>query len=171
MAKQLLIYSNVVPVNRVTHRDLSVRQTSSFAFAASTNTAPIVDVEFLKCAAEMPVVFARTQAGLVCVALVGAEQDKNAFVDAEGKWTGRYVPAFFRRYPFVFSAQEGSDSLTLCIDEAYEGLNDQGIGERLFDATGAETGYLKNVLKFVEGHCQVCPRSSDGLCLGHDFVA
>ena len=150
MAKQLLIYSNVVPVNRVTHRELSVRQTNSFAFAEATNTAPIVDIEFVKCAAEMPIVFARTAAGLVCVALLGAEQDKNAFVGADGKWNGRYVPAFFRRYPFVFSAQEGSDRLTLCIDESYEGLNDEGLGERLFDAAGAETSYVRNVLNFVE---------------------
>lgn len=150
MAKQLLIYENVAPVNRVAHRDLSVRQTNSFAFAASTNTVPIVDIEFVKCAGEMPIVFAKTGSGLVCVAVLGAEQDRNAFVTADGKWDGRYVPAFFRRYPFVFSVQEGSDRLTLCIDEGYEGLNDEGLGERLFDAAGAETSYTRNVLKFVE---------------------
>ncbi|NBO21258.1 MAG: peptidase [Rhodobacteraceae bacterium] len=146
MAKQLLIYENVVPLNRVAHRDLSVRQTSNFVFAARTNSVPIVDIEFVKVAPEMPIVFTRTQTGLVCVALVGAEQDRNAFVG----WDGRYVPAFFRRYPFVFAVQEGSDRLTLCIDEGYEGINDAGIGERMFDAEGSETSYTRTVLRFVE---------------------
>lgn len=161
MAKQLLIYSNVVPVNRVTHRDLSVRQTTSFAFATGTNTVPIVDIEFVKCAGEMPIVFAPTQSGLVCVALLGAEQDKNAFVTAEGTWDGRCVPAFLRRYPFVFSMQDGSDRLTLCIDEAYEGLNDENLGERLFDAAGTETSYTRNVLKFVEDYQATFVRTQD----------
>lgn len=150
MTKQLLIYSNVAPLNRATHRDLAVSQTHSFAFAAQTNTVPVVDVEFVKCASEMPVVFARTETGVVCVAVLGTEQDRNAFVKADNSWDGRYVPAFFRRYPFVFAADEGSDRLTLCIDEAYEGLNSEGRGERLFDSEGIETTYTRNILKFVE---------------------
>jgi hypothetical protein len=150
MSRQLLIYENVVPLNRVEHRDLSVRQSQNFLFARDTNTVPIVDVEFVKVAPEMPIVFARTQTGLVCVSLVGAEQDRNSLVDADGVWQGRYVPAFFRRYPFVFSVQEGSDKLTLCIDTSYEGINDEGEGERLFDTTGAETAYTRTVLRFVE---------------------
>lgn len=150
MTKQLLIYSNVVPLNRAEHRDIAIAQTNSFNFAAQTNTVPVVDIEFVKCAGEMPVVFAKTPNGVVCVALVGTEQDKNAFVTEAGAWDGRYVPAFFRRYPFVFAADEGNDRLTLCIDEAYAGLNTEGRGERLFDSEGVETAYTRNVLKFVE---------------------
>jgi hypothetical protein len=152
MAKQLLIYENVTPLNRVTHRDLSVRQTNSFGFAAQTNTVPIVDVEFVKAAPEMPIVFTRTQTGIVCVALLGAEQDKNSFVDVQGQWSGRYVPAFFRRYPFVFAVQDGNDRMTLCLDESYDGVNDKGIGERMFDSEGTETNYTKTVLRFVEDY-------------------
>ena len=150
MSRQLLIYEDVAPLNRVAHRDLSVRQSQNFGFARATNTVPIVDVEFVKIAPEMPIVFARTQTGLVTVALLGAEQDRNSFVDDEGTWGGRYVPAFFRRYPFVFAVQEGSDKMTLCIDTKYEGVNDAGEGERLFDSTGAETSYTRTVLRFVE---------------------
>lgn len=150
MSRQLLIYEQVVPLNRVEHRDLSVRQSQDFSFTRDTNTVPIVDVEFVKVAPEMPIVFARTQTGLVCVALVGAEQDRNSLVDADGKWTGRYVPAFFRRYPFVFAMQDGSDKLTLCIDTEYSGVNDIGEGERLFDTAGTETSYTRTVLRFVE---------------------
>lgn len=150
MAKQLLIYDTVVPLNRVAHRDLSVRQITSFSFAAETNSVPLVDVEFAKAAAELPIVFARSATGLACLALLGAERDRNALVDAEGRWTGRYVPAFFRRYPFVFSVQDGSPEMTLCIDEGFAGLNSDGLGERMFDAEGTETVYTRTVLRFAE---------------------
>lgn len=150
MTKQLLIYDNVVPVNRQTHRQMSIRQTTSFGFARGVNSVPIVDVEFSRACVEMPIVFARTDTGLVCLALLGANQDRNAFVDENDAWTGRYVPAFLRRYPFVFAVQDGSDQMTLCVDEGYEGLNSDDKGERMFDGDGQETTYLRNVLRFVE---------------------
>lgn len=150
MSRQILIYENVVPLNRVQHRDMAVKQTTNFDFTRKTNTVPIVDVEFVKVAPTLPIVFTRTQTGIVCAALLGAEQDRNSFVAEDGTWEGRYVPAFFRRYPFVFAVQEGSDRLTLCIDDSYAGLNDRGEGERLFDSTGAETAYTRTVLRFVE---------------------
>jgi hypothetical protein len=150
MTKQLLIYDNVAPVNRSTHRKVSVRQTSSFAFARDVNSVPIVDAEFARVCVEMPIVFARTETGLVSLALLGTQKDRNAFVDADNHWSGRYVPAFFRRYPFIFAVQPNSDQMTLCIDEAYEGLNSEDRGERMFDGEGKETSYLRNVLRFVE---------------------
>lgn len=150
MTKQLLIYDNVVPVNRSTHRKVSVRQTTSFAFARDVNSVPIVDAEFARVCVEMPIVFARTETGIVSLALLGTSKDRNAFVDGENQWTGRYVPAFFRRYPFIFAVQPDGDQMTLCIDEAYEGLNDADLGERMFDGEGKETSYLRNVLRFVE---------------------
>jgi hypothetical protein len=150
MTKQLLIYDNVVPVNRQTHKKTSVRKTTSFAFAKEVNSVPIVDVEFPRVCVEMPIVFSRTETGIVSLALLSAKQDSNGFVDDADDWTGRYVPAFFRRYPFVFAVQEDSDQMTLCLDESYEGLNKKDIGERMFDGEGTESSYLRTVLQFVE---------------------
>lgn len=159
MTKQLLIYEKVEPLNRVAHRDLSVRQTRDFSFARGTNSVPIVDIEFARVAGSMPIVFTRTKAGIVPCALLGTGQDDNAFVADDGSWTGRYVPAFFRRYPFVFAMAQGGGKLTLSIDTSYAGLNTDGEGERIFDATGAETGYTRNVLKFVEKYQQAFVRT------------
>jgi hypothetical protein len=150
MTKQLLIYGQVVPVNREAHRKLSVARTTSFDFAHDLNTLPIVDVEFARVAAEMPVVFARTEGGVVSLALLGTEQGRNAFVDGDGKWTADYVPAFLRRYPFVFATDEGADRMTLCVDEEFAGLNEDDRGERLFDGEGERTTYLNQVLSFME---------------------
>jgi hypothetical protein len=159
MTKQLMIYENIVPLNRETHRDYSVKQSNSFNFAAKTNTVPIVDVEFIKVAVEMPILFAKTATGVSALALVGTEQDSNAFVAEDGTWTGRYVPAFFRRYPFVFAVQEDGERLTLCVDENYSGLNKDGKGERMFDSDGIESSYTKTVLRFVEEYQSTFDRS------------
>lgn len=150
MTKQLLIYTNVVPVNRETHRSVSVRQTTDFQFAKETNSVPIVDIEFLKVMPEMPIVFARTQTGIVTVALVGTNQNINSFVNSESGWDGKYIPAFFRRYPFVFAVEENNSRMTLCIDADYDGLNEEDKGERMFDSDGNETAYTKQVLRFAE---------------------
>jgi hypothetical protein len=109
-----------------------------------------VDVEFPRACLEMPIVFSRTETGIVSLALLGAQQNQNAFVDENDAWTGRYVPAFFRRYPFVFAVQEDSEQMTLCLDETYEGLNGEDRGERMFDSEGTESSYLRTVLRFVE---------------------
>ena len=152
MTKQLLIYEKLVPVNRQAHRTLSVRRTTSFAFAQDVNSVPVVDVEFGRAATEMPVVFARADEGVVSLALLGVAQGANAFVGADGAWSGSYVPAFLRRYPFVFASDEGNGRMTLCVDESYPGLNDDDVGERLFDGEGTETTYLTTVLRFMEDY-------------------
>ena len=83
--------------------------------------------------------------------LLGVRDNENLCVDAEGNWTGKYVPAFVRRYPFVFSSNDG-ENFTLCVDEKFAGVNRQGRGERLFDADGARTQYLQNVLNFLQSY-------------------
>lgn len=150
MTKQLFIYDNVVPLNREVHKEHSVAKINDMGFAANVNAIPVMDVEFLQTAAEMPILFTKVADGYLCLAMLGAEKDKNAFVTEDGKWDGQYVPAFFRRYPFVFAKTGEDDTLTLCIDEGFSGLNTDGVGERLFDSTGAETGYTQNVIKFTE---------------------
>ena len=85
---------------------------------------------------------------MVPVVLTGVKLDENVYLDKDGKWTGRYVPAFLRRYPFIF-ARSDAGTMTLCLDEGYSGINREGRGERLFDADGNRTEYLENKLGFV----------------------
>ena len=80
--------------------------------------------------------------------ILGMKEGENACVNEDGTWDGRYVPAYFRRYPFVFAVSDDQETFTLCIDEEFSGLNKTGKGERLFDADGERTQYLENVLAF-----------------------
>ncbi|MEN8838706.1 MAG: SapC family protein [Celeribacter marinus] len=149
MAKQLLIYDNATPINADTHKDVSVKMSGAYEFSRDVNSVPIVAAEFLAAAADCVVVFAGTDKAVFPAVLLGVENDRNEYIDANGAWTGRYVPAFLRRYPFVFAQNPDSDQLTLCIDDSFEGVNTDGKGERLFDSEGARSKYLENELNFA----------------------
>lgn len=150
MPKQLLIYEEVAPLSSERHRDWSVRANDDFAFARQVNSVPLTAIEFPQAAADFPIVFAPAGDSLVPVALLGIRAEQNLYVDEGGQWTGRYVPAFLRRYPFVFSSGTADEKevFTLCIDEKFEGWNQEGRGERLFDSEGNRTRYLDSVLEF-----------------------
>lgn len=149
MNKQLLIYERAAPISAEKHRDVSVRSGTSWAFAAHLNSVPVLVAEMEAASAEMPIVFAGEGEALSPVALLGLRVDENLFVGPDGGWTGSYIPAFLRRYPFVFAGTgENGQTLTLCIDEASDGVNTEGRGERLFDSEGNRTQYLTKMLQF-----------------------
>lgn len=150
MAVQQLFYKTAVPVSAGRHRDLSVRSGKAFGFASGTNSAPITAVEFGPVAGEYPIVFAGTDTEVLPAVILGTRDGENLYVGADGTWTGSYVPAFVRRYPFIFSLDNKGERLTLLIDEEFEGANREGRGERLFDADGEQTQYLKGVLSFLQ---------------------
>ncbi|WP_148255483.1 SapC family protein [Aidingimonas lacisalsi] len=152
MATQLLIYRNVQPVTRDKHGELYLKAGKDFAFAKEVNSVPLMAAEFPAAASDLPIVFTDADDGVLPVAVLGIERDVNLMVDDDHRWRGEYVPAFFRRYPFVFASASDGKTFTLCIDEDYEGLNGEGRGERLFDADGEQTQYLSRVLSFLQDY-------------------
>lgn len=149
MSRQLLIYERVAPVSFDRHGQWSVKESARFNFARNINSVPLLATEFIAASADYPIVFAGDNNTVFPSALLGLEADKNVFLGSEGEWIGGYVPAFLRRYPFVFSESDDAKTFTLCIDEEYEGLNQEGRGERLFDNDGERTQYLQSKLDFV----------------------
>ncbi|SDN17563.1 SapC family protein [Vreelandella arcis] len=152
MATQLLIYRNVQPITRDKHGELYLKAGKDFVFAKEVNSVPLMAAEFPAAASDLPIVFTDTDDGVLPVAVLGIERDVNLMVDDDNRWQGEYVPAFFRRYPFVFASSEDGKTFTLCIDEDYEGINSEGRGERLFDADGEQTQYLSRVLSFLQDY-------------------
>jgi hypothetical protein len=82
-------------------------------------------------------------------AILGVRTDENLYVTKQGGWQAKYIPAFVRRYPFVFFTRDEGKTFTLCIDENFAGFNRGGRGERLFGNDGKPTPYVENVLKFL----------------------
>jgi hypothetical protein len=149
MSTQLLFYKEAVPVSKEQHAALSIDTTQDYSFASGVNSVPLTAAEFPFAARDYVIVFAGAETPMP-TAILGIQQDKNLFVSGEGQWQGRYIPAFVRRYPFVFSSSEDGSTFTLCVDKEFEGLNEEGRGERLFDEGGEKTTYLDKMLDFLQ---------------------
>jgi len=147
----LMFYEKPVSLNRETHKNKKIAPSSGFKFAAKTNSIVLTSIEFIEAAKEYPIVFAKvSDEAAVPVALVGLRNDENLFVDADGKWDARYIPAFVRRYPFVL-AEGTNNQFTVCVDEAYPGLGETE-GQALFDEKGENTPFLQNALDFLNNY-------------------
>jgi len=150
MSKQLLIYSEIQAVSSSRHRDWSIKRVEEYDFARDVNSVPLMAVEFTNTASEMAIVFSGDKDEILPVVVLGLRAQENLFLDKKGQMTSRYIPAFLRRYPFVFSSEDDGTSFTLCLDESYVGCNQDGLGERFFDNEGESTQYLKQVLEFLK---------------------
>jgi len=150
MTKQLMFYENAVPVTKERHGDLAIAFTGNYGFARHTNSLPLMAIEIPAAAQEYAIVFAGEGEQLLPTVVLGLEPEENAYVGPKGRWAAKYVPAFVRRYPFVFSSLNEGKSLALCVDEAFSGCNREGRGQRLFTDAGERTEYLENMLKFLK---------------------
>ena len=150
MATQLLIYQTATPVNQRQHGDWFIEAGRDYSFARSVNSVPLMAVEMLNAASEYPVVFGGTGDTVNPAVILGLRGDENLYLNAAGEWQAKYIPAFVRRYPFVFSSADDGKNFTLCIDQSFPGCNTEGRGEPLFAADGKPSAYTDGVLKFLQ---------------------
>jgi hypothetical protein len=151
MPKQLLIYEKAVPVTVKKHGNVSIKAGTDYGFAKNVNSVPLLASEFDLSSVEYAIVFSGEGKDVMPAALLGIRDQENLYIDDNGTWNAKYIPAFVRRYPFVFSTQD-KNTFSLCIDEDFPGVNRKGIGERLFDAEGQRTQYLQGVLGFLQAY-------------------
>lgn len=141
-------FQNAVPISAERHALASVRAPDGYGYARNANAVPLVLAEFPHVVREYPILFGPDESRPVPLALLGLRRGENIFVAASGSWTGNYIPAFIRRYPFLLVERKDSDDLVACVDEA---LLDEtgGQGQRLFDDEGAHTDFLDRALQFL----------------------
>lgn len=150
MTTQMLIYETAVPVSKSRHGKWSAEVGSDYGFSRKINSVPLMAVEFPGACAEYAIVFAGNEEAVMPAAILGLRGEENLYVGPQGAWDAKYIPAFVRRYPFVFSSRDDGKNFTLCVDEGFPGFNQEGRGERLFDGEGKPTPYVDNVLKFLQ---------------------
>lgn len=146
----LLFYQKPVQLNVDVHRNARLGALAgNFSFSTQTNSIPLAAVEFFDTAREYPIAFTGQEGGAFFpIALLGVRQNENLFVSPEGKWEGRYIPAFVRRYPFVLAEKQDAEDFNVYLDEAYPGFG-AADGERLFTDSGEHTPLLKQALEFL----------------------
>lgn len=155
----LIFYDKVVSLNSETHKDLRIKPLTGFAYAAHTNSVPLVAVEFGDAGREYPITFVKASDGMFLpVAILGLRENENLFVDAQGKWDARYLPAFVRRYPFV-PADVGQEEVVICFDENAPCFSREE-GDLLFQ-DGKPTPVMENMLNLMREYQTQALRTQD----------
>lgn len=149
------LYRNPQMLDSIDHRQKRLSGPTDFSIANSMHAVFLTAAEFPQAALEHPIIFVNTgerladgKAMVSPVALLGLVANENLRLDG-GKWTARYMPAFLRRFPFLTSVVQGTDSPAVFVDVAWDGFNDT-VGERIFDDEGKPTDTLKRVLEFLQ---------------------
>jgi hypothetical protein len=125
-----LFYRNPVLLNAGQHAAVGLREIRDFSFARTANAIPVNLVEFPLVARHYPIAFVGSGNDLYPAAIVGLKEG-NLFIDGEGQWKpGCYIPAYVRRYPFIFADDKDRGLLSLCVDD--EVLTQKG-GQPLFE--------------------------------------
>lgn len=145
----MMFYENAVPVSRQRHDGCSV-EVRDYGFCRKVNSVPLMALEFTRAAGEYPIVFAGGAGSVRPVVVLGLRAGENLLVSDTGAWLRRYIPAFVRRYPFVFSTGAEDQRFVLCVDEAFAGFNREGRGESLFAEGGEPSPYVGRVLRFLQ---------------------
>lgn len=142
-----LFYKNPVPLQAERHSDYYLNTHAGLGFAANTNAVPINASEFMAVGRHYPIVFAGDK-DVTPLAVLGLRESENLLLDDQGRWRdGLYVPAYIRRYPFIFMTDEVADKFTLCLDEDAEAVSQNGEGEPLF-VSGEPSVMAKQALDF-----------------------
>lgn len=120
-----LFFKKPVPLDVNQHATAGLRTTENMSFAATTNSIFVNTVEFAEAAKYYPIVFSNNDTPMPA-ALVGLES-KNYFVGKDKLWKkDTYIPAYARRYPFVFMEVPAQQQFVLCVDEEAEQFSQKG---------------------------------------------
>ncbi|MHA7858948.1 MAG: SapC family protein [Henriciella sp.] len=144
----VLFYKNPQPLNPEQHAGLGVKTIDEpFAFLRSAHAVPVTVTEFGMAAAAYPIIFVgqdRTP-----VAVMGVAEGQNLFVTDNGMTEPDfYIPAFVRRYPFVFANDDQADRLLLCIDRDAPMVTNQP-EVPLFE-NGEPSAFTQNAIEFCK---------------------
>lgn len=146
-----LFYTNPVPLDSKAHVKLALKQNIGFGFTAKINAVPVNLVEMPQVCHAYPIAFS-PDSNATPVAILGLRDGENLFVDDKNNWeTDLYIPAYIRRYPFIFSEIPDSGQLTLCVDMTDE-VTEEGGAQPFFNADGTPTDLSNNALEFCKSY-------------------
>ncbi|WP_336488259.1 SapC family protein [Methylobacterium nigriterrae] len=131
--------SQIQPVSPERHGRLRWRRYSSYAFAASTAVVPLAAAEISQAALALPLAFIQRDEHWSLAAVLGLLPGQNLYVDGNGSWQARYMPASFQGYPFLIGARANGEP-TLCVNEASGLLTEGSEGEPFFEAGALSPG-------------------------------
>jgi hypothetical protein len=144
----VLFYKQPEPLNPEMHGKLGVKQMDNpFGFAREGHAVPLTVGEFPLAAICGPIIFVGDDK--TPLAVMGLNPGRNMFVDDNGQFEpGFYIPAYIRRYPFVYAQDDNAKQMVLCIDRKAEFIVENGGDMPFFDKDGQPSDYTKRCMEF-----------------------
>jgi hypothetical protein len=142
----VLFYSKPEPLAPELHGKLGVkRMDGPFKFARAGHAIPLTVGEFPVAAVTGPIIFVGDEK--LPLAVMGLNAGENMFVRPDGVFEpGVYIPAYIRRYPFVYANDDSNKQMVLCIDRGAEFIVEGG--DMPFFENGQPSEYTKNCMEF-----------------------
>lgn len=146
-----LFYKEPAPLDAKAHGTLALKKNFGFGFTAGANAIPVNLIEMPQICHFYPIAFS-PDGNATPVAILGLRDNENLFLNNKNVWEeNTYIPAYIRRYPFIFSELPDSEQLTLCID-----MNDKvvenGGEQKFFTEDGKPSDLARNALEFCKSY-------------------
>lgn len=163
----VLFYSKPEPLSAELHGGLGADPVERpYGFVAQTNLVPVMVTEFAPAALSYPVIFVGDNKQPVAV--MGLRTGENLFVSAEGEFRAEaYIPAYVRRYPFVFANDDVQQRMILCVDRAAPFIKEGGATPLFVD--GQPSPYVEQAMEFCNNFEQERQRTDSFLALLKDL--
>ncbi|MGB4107998.1 MAG: SapC family protein [Alphaproteobacteria bacterium] len=147
-----LFYKKPTPLDAKAHANLSLRKNFGFNFAEDVNAVPVNLIEMPQICHFYPIAFGPDE-NATPVAILGLRDNENLFFDKKtGRWEdATYIPAYIRRYPFIFSELPGKDQLSLCVDMS-DDIVEKSDTQPFFTADGKPSQLAQNALEFCKSY-------------------
>ena len=146
LSGNVLFYGKPEPLSVEAHGTLGVDPVEKpYGFVAQTNLVPLTVTEFAPAALSYPVIFiGDARMPVAVMALRGGE---NLFVSEAGEFRAEaYIPAYVRRYPFVFANDDAQKRLILCVDRDAPFIREGGATPMFVD--GKPSSYVEQAMEF-----------------------
>lgn len=146
-----LFYNKPTPLDAKAHADMALKQDFGLGFTKNVNAVPINLIEMPQICHFYPIAFSPDESATP-VAICGLRDNENLFLKEDNTWEeDTYIPAYIRRYPFIFSEMPNNDQLSLCID-MNDDVTEKGGEQKFFDDEGKPTQLAQNALEFCKSY-------------------
>lgn len=146
-----LFYKAPIPLDGKAHKDLGLKPNFGLKFTRNVNAVPINMIEMPQICHFYPIGFSPDKSATP-VAIIGLRDNENLYLKDDNHWLDdTYIPAYVRRYPFIFSEMPEDDKLSLCVDLDKDVIESKG-KQPFFDEDGKPSQLSQNALEFCKSY-------------------
>jgi len=139
------------PLDAKAHAKMGLKKNFGFGFTEGINAVPVNLIEMPQICHFYPIAFS-PDGNATPVAILGLRDNENLFLKGDNTWEQNvYIPAYIRRYPFIFSEMPDTEQLTLCVD-MNDKIVDEKSDQKFFDGEGKPSDLSNNALEFCKSY-------------------